>query len=151
VEGTIDGREGPYQWSVGFGPRIGYVWRNDSSPVDPFPDGYVYVRATPFFGMRSIADEAYLHDDTRRLTRSGGGVRLGVGFTIPRWSHTVLEGMSEIDAGSLRFNHPLEALGCLAFGAAVVLFNHVELTYESYHSSGMPPDHRVGIRFGTGF
>lgn len=149
VEGTIDGKEGPYQWSVGFGPRVGYVVR--TGELDFFPDGYLYARATPFFGMRSVASEEYLHDDTRRLTRSGGGVRLGVGFTVPRWSATVMSGMGDADLSGMQFSNPLEVLGCLALGVAIVLFNHVELTYETYYAAGMPPDHRVGIRFGTGF
>jgi hypothetical protein len=148
-DGTIDGRNGPYHWSVGFGPRIGRVWRSSRSSL--FPDGYLYARATPFVGMRKIADEAYLQDDTRRLTQAGAGMRLGVGLTVPAWSATVAGAMSGGDLGNMHFSDPREAIACIAFGAAVILFNHVELTWETYHEPGLAPEARVGIRFGTGF
>lgn len=152
IEGTIDGAQGPYQWSLGIGPRFGHQWHVRGSPVAPLKDGYVYARLTPFLGMRSIAEEGYLHDENRRLTQAGFGLRAGIGFTVPRWSHTVLEMMGSSGAGQgLRFSDPREALACLAIGAAAVLLNHAELTWEAYYEPGLPTTQRIGIRFGTGF
>jgi len=152
-EGTIDGAEGPYQWSIGFGPRFGHQWHLPGSPVKPLNDGYLYVRATPFLGMRSIAQEGYLHDEERRLTQAGFGVRAGVGFTAPIWSATVLGAMGNSggNLGGMHFSNPGEALACLAIGVAIVLLNHAELTYEAYYEPGLPTQQRIGVRFGTGF
>jgi hypothetical protein len=148
-DGTIDSEHSPYHWSVGLGPRVGRIWRSDRENL--FPEGYIYARATPFLGTRRIADDGYLHDDTRRLTQSGAGLRLGIGFTVPKWSATVAGAMGNGALGDMHFTDPREAIACIAFGAAIILFNHVELTWETYHEPGLPSEQRVGIRFGTGF
>lgn len=156
-EVTIDGAEGPYQWSLGLGPRVGRVWR--SGRMSPLPEGYVFLRATPFVGFREIAQEDYLHDEERSLTKAGAGVRFGVGFTLPVWSATVLEGLASgpdlgnvnISSGSSFGGDAAGVVACFAIGVAIILLNHAELTYEVYNEYGLPTDHRIGIRFGTGF
>lgn len=147
VEGTLDGINGPYEWSAGGGMRFGYAWYGHLRA--PVPDGYVYMRVTPFFGLRSIADEEYLGDNPV-ITRSGQGVRLGAGFTSPAWSAFVLGGMAD-GPGNMHFHDPYEMAFCCILGIAAVLVNHGELTWEIYSEPGRPVINRVGFRIGTGF
>src|SRR5207302_5909581 len=85
VEATVDGTNGPYQWSLGAGSRLQTVWRIPGSPVAPFPDVILYTRITPFFGMRSVASADYLGQNPQ-VTTGGEGIRFGVGMTVPRWT-----------------------------------------------------------------
>ena len=154
-EVTVDGEHGPYSWSTGAGMRFGFAFRGHLEAV---PDAILFVRATPFIGMRSVADEDYLGEREGTLTRRGYGMRLGVGFTAPLWSATVWRGIasSNLDgadfSGLSGFNgDPRGLLVCCLFGAAVILLNHVELTWETYNEPGPPAINRVGIRLGTGF
>lgn len=144
---TIEGVYGPYQWSAGGGMRVGYVWRG--ALRGPIPDAYIYMRAAPFMGLREVSDPAYLSDGTQAtITRRGVGLRLGVGITVPMWSAFMLRGLGE---GPTHFHDPYEAIGCCIIGAALVLLNHAELTYEVYNEPGLPALSRVGFRVGTGF
>ena len=144
---TVDGEAGPYQWSAGGGMRLGYAFRGLLEA--PIPDAILFVRATPFVGMRRITDEDYLGEQEATLTRRGLGMRLGVGITAPLWSAAVLGTIAQADMGSS--SDAQAALVCFLFGAAAVLFNHVELTWEGYREPGLPAINRVGIRLGTGF
>ncbi len=150
VEGTVDGSRGPYAWSLGFGPRAGWRWRPSRGPAGPFPDAYFYGRVTPFVGFQTVADEAYLGDETRRVTTTGFGVRVGFGLTAAGWPATTLGSMGNLPSGG-GGNDPCSAL----IGAIILalLIDHTELTYELYQPPGdaMPLEHRVGWRIGIGF
>lgn len=151
VEGTIDGSRGPYQWSIGTGPRMGWRWRVPGGPAGPFPDGYVYGRVTPFLGFRSVADEEYLGEEPR-VSVMGWGTRLGIGFTVAGWPATTLPALSHLDFGTFPSggsNDPCAAV----MGAILIalLIDHGELTYEIYRSPGEPLEHRAGWRVGIGF
>lgn len=149
LEGTVNGANGPYQWSAGAGPRVGYAWRGGLE--GPISDAYVYARVTPFLGMRRIADPGYLHaDEEPNLSQSGAGVRVGVGVVAPVWTSLVLGGLGS-GPSNVSVSSPEEALACLVFGALVVLTNHVELTWEIYDEPGLEPATLVGLRLGAGF
>lgn len=148
IEGTVDGANGPYQWSIGAGTRMGLVWRFPRGGAGPFPDLYVYSRITPFLGMRNISDDEYLAGE-RELTKRGVGVRAGLGFTAPGWSAMTLPAMLS-GAHGMHIHDEYSLLCCLGlFGLA--LLNHGEVTYEVYRESGMPTVNRVGWRIGIGF
>jgi hypothetical protein len=150
-EATADGEFGSYSWSLGGGPRVGYMWRSGPG----LADGYVYLRGTPFYGMKTVADEAYLDDvDDPDISRSGFGFRIGVGATSLKWTRTVWGGLGSSSWDSIpriNANSGDEAALCLVGILAILLVNHVELTYEWYAQEGMPREQRVGIRFGIGF
>lgn len=159
-EGTIDGSNGPYEWSVGGGSRFGMVWRFADGPAGGFPDLYVYTRITPFIGFRSLASEEYLGENPE-VTRKGQGLRVGVGFTIPAWTATVYPALFGSDCNSGSCNAPdlsgfsggggeAVAIACVA-AIVVLLCNHGELTWEVYREPGQPTISRVGWRVGLGF
>jgi hypothetical protein len=149
VEGTIDGVNGPYQWSIGAGSRLQTVWRLPNSPCGPFPDVYLYTRVTPFLGMRRVASADYLGSNPQ-VSSVGEGIRFGVGFTAPRWSTVSFGLLAQGDWGNIGGGGDDAALCCLA-GIAACLLNHGELTYELYHEAGIPTRQRFGWRIGIGF
>lgn len=155
LEGTVDGATGLYQWSIGTGLRIGHVWRSTGTSL---PDTYVYTRVTPFLGMRTIAGDAYLDEigsEDGSLSRTGAGVRLGVGVVSPAWTRFLWgnafeSGIGDIDAPDV--SSPEEAIVCCVVGAVVLLANSLELTAEVYDEEG-PQEAvvRLGVRAGVGF
>lgn len=155
-EVTFDGANGPYEWSVAGGTRVGLAWRWPEGPAGPLPDLYVYSRITPFVGFRSVASEEYLGENPE-ITRRGQGLRVGVGFTSPAWTAIVWPAVFDSDLNgalsAMNFSGDAgeaAALACIVT-VAVLLLNHGELTYEIYREPGQPTVSRVGWRVGLGF
>ena len=151
-EGTVDGENGPYQWSIGAGTRFGMVWR---APGDKIPNAYVYTRVTPFMGMRTVAGPGYLaeiqEDEDPNFTQQGAGVRIGLGVVAPVWTGAVLSGIGDAGPEIASVSSPEEAVACCLFGAIVVLTNSIEITAEMYEEPDRDPILRFGIRAGVGF
>jgi hypothetical protein len=141
LETTLHGRTAPYQSSVGFGPRLGYVWgRREGSPA-PLPAGYLYARVTPFVGLRTAGD------DPSTNGVSGGGFRVGIGVTSPGWSLALTNGMDRL-VDMTRVRAPVIAL--FIVGGLLAFVDHVEVTWELF-LDGEREEARWGLRFGTGF
>lgn len=149
VEGTVNGNNGPYQWSGGAGLRAGYAWRGGLDA--PIPDAYVYARVTPFLGMRRISEPGYLHADDPVLAENGRGVRIGIGVVAPLWTAAMIGGVGDGDLQGVNAASAEEAVFCLVAGAVMLLTNHVELTWEVYDVPGAAPETLVGARLGAGF
>ena len=150
LEGTVDGTHGLYQWSIGTGMRLGYTWRDAG---DALPRTYVFTRVTPFLGMRTIADEAYLQDlgeDGGALSRAGAGVRVGIGVVSPAWNRFAIQSLLD-DPGTHHASSPGEAIACCVMGAILALTNSLEVTGEVYDEEGEQGTIvRFGFRMGIG-
>ncbi len=152
IELTVADEKHPYRWSIGATTRVGWAIRGPGSRLRRVPDGFAYLRFTPFFGMAPLQDEAYLQGSPE-VSSAGGGFRIGVGVTVPAWvavaAPTILTGGTIVASGVNNFD---EAMICCFLATAAALLNHVELTYEVYDTrGGAAPEHAWIFRIGAGF